>query len=84
MMNAAKKGFMLLPPAPGLCQECAVKHEPEQPHNQRSLYYQYRFYRKNGRWPTWADALAHCSPEVVDAWIDELGRMGVDVGGDHA
>lgn len=50
--------MMLLPPPPGTCPICAVKHDPTWPHNAQSLYYQYRFYGIRGRWPTWADAAA--------------------------
>lgn len=52
--------FKLLPCAPGTCARCGVEHEPAQPHNAQSLYYQYRFYGEHGRWPTWADAVFHC------------------------
>jgi hypothetical protein len=59
----------LLPPAPDLCQACAWKHTPDQPHQAQSMYYQYWFYKQSGgRWPTWVDALAHCAPEVQAAW----------------
>ena len=44
-----KAKFMILPPDPGVCQECAVDHDPVQPHNRDSLYYQYSFYAKHGR-----------------------------------
>ena len=73
-------GFTLMPAKPGTCPECAVKHEPTQPHNQQSLYYQYHFYADNNRWPTWEDAMAHCTEEVKAVWIKELARYGVSVG----
>ena len=69
----------LLPPRPGYCQECAVKHEPNQPHNKQSLYYQYKFYADNGRWPNWIDAMAHCGNEMQRAWMEELMKKGVNV-----
>lgn len=69
----------LMPPRPGVCQECATDHEASQPHNQQSLSYQYDFYGKNGRWPTWKDALAHCAPAVRAAWITELKKLGVKI-----
>ena len=72
-------GFALLPPAPGKCQECAVDHDASQPHNQQSLFYQYHFYGDKGRWPTWADAMAHCSPEVKEQWTKILKEHGVTV-----
>ncbi len=70
-------GLTLLPPPAGKCRECAVDHAPTDPHNKDSLYYQYHFYGRTGRWPTWDDALAHCSEEVRRVWRGELDRMGV-------
>jgi hypothetical protein len=68
--------FMIMPAPPGTCPECAVDHPPELPHNQQSLRYQYTFYAQRGRWPTWADALAHCSPEMQAIWKRELIARG--------
>jgi hypothetical protein len=67
-----KNTFTLLPCAPDKCQECAVDHPYDQPHNKQSLYYQYRFYGTHGRWPTWTDAMAHCTPEVKATWCAGL------------
>ncbi len=79
IVNLALEG-MLLPPREGLCQECAVDHEPTQPHNQQSLFWQYAFYRKSGgSWPTWKDAMAHCPADVQKFWRVELGKRGVEV-----
>lgn len=64
--------FTILPPAPDVCQECGVKHKPEDPHDATSLYYQYSFYADYGRWPGWLEAMSHCSEEIKTAWIDEL------------
>lgn len=64
---------------PGTCPECAAEHEPEDPHNQQSLTYQYKFYAEHGRWPTWADAMAHCPEDVKAFWIEELAKFGVRV-----
>lgn len=74
-------GFKLLraPMKDGQCPECAVVHEPEMPHNQQSLFWQYNFMEKNGRWPTWADALAHCSTEMRAQWVTALAEHGVIV-----
>lgn len=69
----------LLPPAADKCQQCAVDHEPEQPHNQQSLYWQYWFYGNYGRWPTWHDAMSHCTDEVKGFWLRELAAAGVKV-----
>lgn len=60
--------MLLLPPKPGTCVICAVNHPPEMAHDATSLYYQYRFLGVRGRWPTWADAVAHCDPDVQAAW----------------
>lgn len=73
-------GFVLLRNVPpGHCLECAVKHAPEDPHNQQSLFWQYSFMEKHGRWPTWKDAMAHCTPQVQALWIAELAKHGVVV-----
>lgn len=74
-----KSGMMLMPPPPDTCQKCATKHKPEMPHNQQSLYWQYYFYAKHARWPTWEDAMAHCSEEMKAAWVEELRKHGVEV-----
>lgn len=71
-----KTGLRLLPCAPDVCQECAIKHDPAEPHNKQSLYYQYKFYGEHKRWPTWSDAIAHCSPELREAWKNELLKLG--------
>ncbi len=68
-------GFRMLPPPPGTCQWCAVDHEPEAPHNQQSLYYQMKFHAIHGRWPTWTDAMAHCSDELKRLWRKALVEM---------
>jgi hypothetical protein len=64
----------------GTCPICATAHEPELPHNQQSLAYQYKFYDENGRWPTWADAMEHCTEDMKAFWIAELAKKGIKVG----
>lgn len=77
-----RHGFVLLGRTPpGACPVCAVKHAPELPHNRDSLAYQYKFYDEHGRWPTWADAMEHCTPEMRAIWVEELTARGVDVEG---
>jgi len=78
VIDLAKEGA-LLPAAPGTCPKCAVKHEPEQPHNQQSLYWQYRFYHEHGRWPKWSNAMSHCSEEVKAFWTNALKEEGIEV-----
>jgi len=77
--DLSKPGFHLLPARPGTCPDCAVAHDPGQPHNQQSLYYQYHFYADNDRWPTWRDAMSHCEEDVKKKWIDELAKHGIVV-----
>jgi hypothetical protein len=74
-------GFTLLRPPmkEGQCPECAVVHHADEPHNQQSLFWQYSFREKHGRWPTWADALVHCTPEVRELWTAALAKHGVTV-----
>lgn len=72
--------WTLMPPAEVVCSQCAVAHRPELPHNQQSLHYQYAFYAEHDRWPTWGDAMAHCAPEVQQAWRNALIERGVDPG----
>ena len=69
-------GMMLLPAREGTCAECATDHAPDQPHNCGSLFYQMQFHAKSGRWPVWADAVAHCAPAVRAAWETELRARG--------
>lgn len=76
IIDLAKEG-KLMPCAADVCQECAVDHAPEMPHNQESLYYQYNFYQEHGRWPTWEDAIAHCSAEIQVAWKGALKKKGI-------
>lgn len=71
--------FTLLPAKSGTCPECATVHEPADPHNQQSLFYQYDFYGKHGRWPTWKDAMAHCAPAMRENWIRELALRGIAI-----
>ncbi|WP_417625147.1 hypothetical protein [Paremcibacter congregatus] len=68
--------MQLLPAKEGTCPACAVDHKPESPHNQQSLYYQQRFYFERGRWPTWADAVAHCDDETRGLWKSALEKRG--------
>ncbi|HUX56340.1 MAG TPA: hypothetical protein VMV77_05170 [Bacteroidales bacterium] len=69
----------MLKPAPDKCQECAKDHRPDMPHDPNSLYYQMQFQMKHSRWPTWTDAMAHCSQEMKDIWIKALAEKGIDI-----
>jgi hypothetical protein len=68
-------GLRMLPGPPGTCEWCHTEHEPDQPHNQQSLPYQMKFHTLHGRWPTWSDAMAHCTPEVKAQWREHLKEM---------
>ena len=75
-----RHGMTLLRKTPeGTCPECAVRHEPYMPHNQQSLAYQYKFYDQHGRWPTWEDAMAHCSEKVKELWMQALRDRGIEI-----
>jgi len=68
--------MLLFPAAPDACPICNIKHEPNKPHDATSMYYLYRFYGIRGRWPTWADAVAHCSQEMREGWEQALREHG--------
>ena len=72
VVSEKKNAFTILPPRDNVCQECAVDHPWDQPHNQQSLTYQMQFHATHGRWPTWSDAMAHCADEVKRHWRREL------------
>ena len=75
VVSEKQNAMTMLPPAGDVCQECAVDHPHDQPHNQQSLHYQYHFYGTHGRFPTWTDAMAHCTPEVQAQWREYLVAM---------
>lgn len=68
--------WKLLPPAADACQVCATKHEPEQPHNAQSLYWQTKRHIEGQPPATWMEAMAHCAPEVQEHWKRKLTRLG--------
>ena len=76
-MNQSMQEIRVVPPSPGSCPICATKHDPREPHDRDSLYYQNRFRRQHKRFPTWADAMAHCSDVTKAAWKDKLLKAGV-------
>lgn len=73
------KDMTILPAKEGTCPICAVNHEPGLPHNKDSMFYQMSFYRENGRWPTWKDAMEHCTEEMKSMWTNELKKRGIEV-----
>jgi len=74
--------LVLLPPNKEVCQQCAVRHAKELPHNHQSVYWHYWFYAHRNRWPTWEDAMAHCSDDMKQFWIAELRDRGIELEGE--
>lgn len=67
-------GMTLLGKTPeGTCQECAVKHSPEQPHNRDSLAYQYKFYDKGDITGFSMGGVGNYSEEDVE--LDEVTKQ---------
>lgn len=54
----------------------------------QSLYYQLHFHAERGRWPTWSDAMAHCTPETKRTWrvylVQVMRARGIEVSQDLA
>lgn len=73
--------WTLLPPAKDRCQECAVKHEPDQPHDATSMFYGTKRRIEGHKTANWKDAMEHCTPQVREHWTSELTKMGIDVAG---
>lgn len=74
----------VLPPASG-CPICGREHDVAWPHDARSMTYLYWFRSQEAkagreeRWPTWHDAMAHCTPQVKAGWVKALLERGVDL-----
>ena len=66
----------VIPPRPGACRICAARHRPEEPHDRDSLYYQNYFYMRHRRFPTWDDAMNHCSESVKADFLADLKKRG--------
>lgn len=69
----------ILPPKEGACWLCGDVHNGRDPHNAGSLLYQHRFRKRNGRYPTWADAMSHCSRKTKEKWVERLSRKGIRI-----
>lgn len=67
----------LLPPKAGHCLMCAADHEPHLAHDAQSMFYQVRFKDKYGRFPTWADAVAHLPQKNQKQWLIETRKVYV-------
>ena len=67
----------VIPPFPGSCPICATVHRPEEPHDRDSIYYQNYFRRKHKRFPTWADAMSHCTEAMKEDFKKRLALRGI-------
>lgn len=72
MNDEVRSDWLVLPPAPDRCQTCAMAHNPDDPHNPDSFYYQTVFHMEHGRPATWKDAAAHCPEHVRAVWLPLL------------
>lgn len=64
-------------PGVGLCEVCEWDHEAGMPHNLETQFYRIQFWARFGRGPTWADACAHCGPQMRAMWKKWLSGFGV-------
>lgn len=67
----------------GFCPECGVQHAEALPHDPTTMVFIANFRQKcievgvEPRWPTWRDAMRHCTPQVQDNWTKALEQKGV-------
>ena len=66
-------------PRPGACAVCESLHDAQDPHDRDSLYYQNQFYKQHKRFPTWSDAMAHCSEITKAVFRQRLERRGISI-----
>ena len=77
-MYEAREGYLNIPlPKKGACGMCGETHGVEEPHNRNSLLYQHRFRKMNRRYPTWEDAMSHCSEKTKEKWKRKLEKKGI-------
>ena len=76
-MSESMEEIKVVPPSPGTCPVCATKHDPKEPHDRDSLYYQNSFRKRHRRFPTWADAMAHCEEGVKADFKKRLEYRGI-------
>lgn len=79
-MFAIHPGKMVIPaPKDGACRICGEIHGRGEAHNRDSLLYQHKFRMNHGRYPTWEDAMEHCSLTVKKRFCERLKRNGIEV-----
>lgn len=79
MKKRQEGAIAILPPKPGACKYCGDVHLPDEPHNRDSIIFQHHFRKSHGRYPTWYDAMRHCSPETREKAIKALSKRGIMV-----
>lgn len=84
-MFTIRPGKLVIPaPKEGACRLCGEIHGAGEPHNLGSLLYQHRFRAEYGRYPTWEDAMSHCSETVKKRFRERLEKHGIPTGDDGA
>lgn len=78
-MSDGMEEIRISAPGPGLCPICATKHDERDPHDRDSLYYQNQFRKKHKRFPTWADAMSHCTEMTKAVYREKLAKRGIAV-----
>jgi hypothetical protein len=43
------------------------------------MYWQIWFYQEHGRWPSWTDAMEHCTEEAKETITKALTELGVSL-----
>lgn len=76
-LNDGMEKIKIKAPVPGACPQCATKHEADKPHDRNSLYYLYLFRKRNRRFPSWSDAMAHCDNKTKARWTQKLVSKGI-------
>ncbi len=62
------------PREPETCQMCGRRHFAHQPHDPTSPLYALNFRSTERRWPSWKDAMSHCSPKMQDYLLRMLRK----------
>lgn len=59
----------------GPCTICGEEHPENYPHNALGEVYRKWFLERFGRYPTWDDALEHCSADMRSAFKQTMARV---------
>lgn len=68
--------LMGLEPIVGRCNKCGFVHAKDKPHNLGSVVFLLGFYDKEGRWPSWMDAMEDMTDEQKTPVIEQINEMG--------